>query len=328
MLLSNVASFWTSDKCLLFGKVFCNPAPLRPRVLLNLVLVPVNDIYFGALHQVLSRLNAASSPSDSEIVEMSDPKYITTPKPELVERIRADQYLDEAHQATFNTAVMNILSTKIAESTFAQIIDGFPLKDVAFGKTGHRNTIYDPIFKHTALCRGSMDKASQFRASVTPKEMEMEVEVSISTFSDRQLGWAFTENRDAQALHRFQSVPADSRASHLPLIELSARAVHRIAVLLFQLDDTYHKNESHVGERPESDTRPPPFPTPFTLSSYRFQEQYPDGVADLAGYWAEDEIFGGVVLFERVNTKEEVCKFHGILLQFASQLVHVALSFC
>lgn len=92
--------------------------------------------------------------------------------------MRADQYLDEAHQNAFNTAVMNILSTKIAESTFAQILDGFPLQDVAFGNVGHLNTIYDPIFKHTALCPGAMDRATQFRASFSPKEVEMEVEVS------------------------------------------------------------------------------------------------------------------------------------------------------
>lgn len=109
-------------------------------------------------------------------------------------------------------------------------------------------------------------------------------------------------------------MPVDSRASHLPLIELSARAVHRIAVLLFQLDDTCHKNESHVGERPDNITRPPPYPTPFTLYSYRFSEQYPDGVADLAGYWAEDQIFGGVVLFERASrVNEEVREFQHVL---------------
>lgn len=117
-------------------------------------------------------------------------------------------------------------------------------------------------------------------------------------------------------MHRFQNVAADSRASHLPLIELTARAIHRIAVLLFQLDDTYHKNESHVGERPADSTDIlPPFPTPFTLYSYEFVEQYPDGVADLAGYWCEDQIFGGVVLFEHdsPDADAEVRRLHFIL---------------
>lgn len=118
---------------------------------------------------------------------MSDPNYVTTPKPEVVERMRVDHYLDEAHQAVFNTAVMNVLSTQIAESTFAQIIDGFPLKDVAFGNEGHRNTIYDPVFKHTALCPGTVEKTIQFRASFSPKEMEMEVEVSTNLLSDGSL---------------------------------------------------------------------------------------------------------------------------------------------
>lgn len=33
--------------------------------------------------------------------------------------------------------------------------------------------------------------------------------------------------------------------------------------------------------------------------NYRDFEQYPNGVADIVGYWAEAQIFGGVVLFDR-----------------------------
>jgi hypothetical protein len=36
-------------------------------------------------------------------------------------------------------------------------------------------------------------------------------------------------------------------------------------------------------------------------------DQYPDGLADVAGYWAEDRIFGGVVLFDRGDSGYEVC---------------------
>lgn len=124
---------------------------------------------------------------------MSDPNYITTPKPKVVERKRADQYLDEAHQAVFHTAVTNVLSTQIAESTFAQIIDGFPLKDVAFGNGGHGHTIYDPVFKHTTLCPGALEKAIQFRASFNPREMEMEVEVSTNLSNVGSLNRIFAD---------------------------------------------------------------------------------------------------------------------------------------
>lgn len=98
--------------------------------------------------------------------------------------MRADQYLDEAHQAVFSTAVTNILSTQIGVSTFAQIIDGLPLKESAFGNRGHGNTIYDPVYKHEVLCPGAMERATQFRASFDPREMEMEVQVSASVVSD------------------------------------------------------------------------------------------------------------------------------------------------
>lgn len=40
---------------------------------------------------------------------------------------------------------------------------------------------------------------------------------------------------------------------------------------------------------------------------YRAYEQYPFGIADMAGYWAEDRIFGGVVLFDRGESGKEVC---------------------
>ena len=45
--------------------------------------------------------------------------------------------------------------------------------------------------------------------------------------------------------------------------------------------------------------RPEPWPTLFTHPQYCDYPQYPDGLADNVGYWAEDQIFGGVVLFDR-----------------------------
>jgi hypothetical protein len=40
-------------------------------------------------------------------------------------------------------------------------------------------------------------------------------------------------------------------------------------------------------------------PTPFYHHSYLCHTQYPCGVADIVGYWAEAKLFGGVVLFDR-----------------------------
>lgn len=40
-------------------------------------------------------------------------------------------------------------------------------------------------------------------------------------------------------------------------------------------------------------------PTLLRHTWYRASEQYPNGMADIPGYWAESRIFGGVVLFDR-----------------------------
>lgn len=44
----------------------------------------------------------------------------------------------------------------------------------------------------------------------------------------------------------------------------------------------------------------------FFHVDYMDYDQYPNGLADIAGYWAEDRIFGGVVLFDRGDSGAEV----------------------
>ena len=47
---------------------------------------------------------------------------------------------------------------------------------------------------------------------------------------------------------------------------------------------------------------PRTFPTTlFCHPWYRDYDQYPNGIADSVGYWAEARILGGVVLFDRRN---------------------------
>lgn len=44
----------------------------------------------------------------------------------------------------------------------------------------------------------------------------------------------------------------------------------------------------------------------FAHPVYQDAENYPRGFADIAGYWAESKIFGGVVLFDRGEREQEV----------------------
>lgn len=80
------------------------------------------------------------------------------------ERYRtADDDLDQNHREALDQAVKNVLSTDIALATFAQIIDGLPLSDVAWDTRGTKLTPQHPINLHTQLCPGTLDKARAYR---------------------------------------------------------------------------------------------------------------------------------------------------------------------
>jgi hypothetical protein len=87
-----------------------------------------------------------------------------------------------------------------------------------------------------------------------------------------------------------------------------AVALHQFGVLLHQLGFRMHQGDigymtNWTSPKPsfaEDDWEPiPPPPTLFYNSFYADWEIYPEGVADMIGYWAECRILGGVVLFDR-----------------------------
>lgn len=49
-----------------------------------------------------------------------------------------------------------------------------------------------------------------------------------------------------------------------------------------------------------------PPPTLFWTAAYMDWPNYPNGLADMAGYWAEMQVFGGVLLFDRGKGEDEV----------------------
>ncbi len=111
-------------------------------------------------------------------MEAMDGDFSTTEQPRCVEKVAAELALDEGHLRVFSTALTNVLGTKIAETTFAQIVDGLPLADVAFSIRGHRDTIYDAVFKHRHLCPGVIARTRAFRDTLDPARLEVEVNVS------------------------------------------------------------------------------------------------------------------------------------------------------
>lgn len=76
--------------------------------------------------------------------------------------------VDGEHRWLLDRAISRILSTEIAEETYAQILDGLPTSSVAYDRRSppHRN---HPIaHAHRELCPGMLEKARKFRDDFCP----------------------------------------------------------------------------------------------------------------------------------------------------------------
>lgn len=119
--------------------------------------------------------------------EAPDPLYVTVPPPEFIHKSRVGQVLDDAHQRALEHAVMSILSTPIAEETFAQIVDGLPLRSVALGAQNHRVLRGDPVDNHPEMCPGALEKAREFQTILNVRGLEVASAVSSEGLRIKQI---------------------------------------------------------------------------------------------------------------------------------------------
>ncbi|KAK7431843.1 hypothetical protein QQZ08_001461 [Neonectria magnoliae] len=202
--------------------------------------------------------------------------------------------LESHHRKVFSQALMNILSSDVAEFTYAQILDGLPtvesMQESYVWMEGH------PVYEldHSKLCDDFLEKAKEFRAQFDPLQL---------TFKK-------------SLLDAFQHTIPGTKAFNLRLIEMVVVACHQIGAYLYDLDGGIHKHQLHQDWRDElypqlgNGMHPDGYFLPhaaFFHISYQYPDQYPHGNADVAGYWAEGKIFGGVVVFDRGETDKE-CK--------------------
>lgn len=75
-----------------------------------------------------------------------------------------DAILDRAHRDLLDSAIRNVLSTKRALETFAQIADGLPLSSVARDSyaRGAPYASHPAVARHTSLCPGATEAALGF----------------------------------------------------------------------------------------------------------------------------------------------------------------------
>ncbi|KAI3400147.1 hypothetical protein diail_4379 [Diaporthe ilicicola] len=222
----------------------------------------------------------------------------------MVQRLRDVAHYAHLHRITlenlttdhlniFHRALLRVLGSEPAIDTFAQIVDGLPIADVAWDKR-HPGIFGDdrPIEVHASLCPGVKDKTS---ACLKQHDLHSLV-------------------FDPKLVQAYQDAPLASKAFHTRLIELVVIALHQIAVDLFKLYDLRSHSQHEIDTVTNCVIVPPkspavnpqdyavtvpPRPTLFNHPYYVDLEIYPEGLADIVGYWAEDRIVGGIVLFDR-----------------------------
>ncbi|KAJ3494589.1 hypothetical protein NLG97_g3981 [Lecanicillium saksenae] len=176
--------------------------------------------------------------------------------------------LTEHHRHALLRGIENVCNTNDARMTFAQILDGVPTIPLLDGGCP---MIWLPEShpswtQHRQLCPGALDRLDHFR-----------------------------EQFNAGSIHWTPRLCLHTRAQRLG---------RDLEITL--LDENFHKEDGmNAFIPPESDTefwgslpKGPP-PTWLYLQWYQNFEQYPQGYNDVVGYWAENYIIGGVLLFDR-----------------------------
>lgn len=84
--------------------------------------------------------------------------------------------LDAEHLEPFRRALLNLLSSPVAEFTFAQIVDGQPTSSVYAEDHYFREGL--AVMHHENLCPGSIEKTRAFRSGFDIHDLKFEANAS------------------------------------------------------------------------------------------------------------------------------------------------------
>ncbi|PYI00330.1 hypothetical protein BO78DRAFT_434501 [Aspergillus sclerotiicarbonarius CBS 121057] len=171
------------------------------------------------------------------------------------------------HLTAVRQMIFNLLATPLAEDTLAQIADGLPTRQVS----ERDRRFYDPE--------------------------------------------KLTLRSPSQVAQAYQNSVVGTRPFRLRLIEITALVMHTVAAHLFGLTSQppykcppplQHLGPIRQDMKAAGDRTFDPIPTHLYHTHFVDHDQYPMGVADVVGYWAEYHILGGVVLFDRRGSESEM----------------------
>jgi hypothetical protein len=93
-------------------------------------------------------------------------------------RVPFNSITSESHRQILDRAIRNVLSTELAQFTYAQIIDGLPIADVAWDRRLHSIMGEHIIDDHETLCPGALEKAQEYYQEWDPSSLKFDPEVS------------------------------------------------------------------------------------------------------------------------------------------------------
>lgn len=198
------------------------------------------------------------------------------------------------------TVLQHVLDLPIARDTYAQIIDGTPTRTPFSDEIKRtRSTFYKTIIDsdNSKPTDEAMQKYEEIRQQIAPQDLVIDLKVCNTFLIISHLA----RINSTQVAQNYQDAPPGSRENHLRLLETAAASVHALAGM------TYMSNHEDMDVKPPE----PPgghfrqfhttdgFYVNFYHTDYKRFERFPFGLLNVVGYWAEAELFGGVVLFER-----------------------------
>lgn len=85
------------------------------------------------------------------------------------------KHLDAEHFESLRQCLVNLLSTQVAELTYAQIIDGMPRASVYAEDHWFRDGL--PVMEHEELCPGVLEKTRRFRSEFDILSLNLQPDV-------------------------------------------------------------------------------------------------------------------------------------------------------
>lgn len=83
--------------------------------------------------------------------------------------------LDAEHFESLRQCLVNLLSTQVAELTYAQIVDGLPLASVYADDHWFHDGL--PVMEHEELCPGVLEKTQRLRSEFDILSLTLQPEV-------------------------------------------------------------------------------------------------------------------------------------------------------